>query len=251
MQAKKKMMVVLLIISAFTAGLIPAFAAPNQLSAKRLTNVAELKPIYTNIVQEVRPVPTLDLSEFDESTVDEKISEAEGAEPIEEVKGAVLWYLNAFGYTTTNSPVTDAAQSRFRIRLQIVAEKIKMTRFGALYEIHWGRVTHNGKQYEVDGYALLDSDGVFYMKLDGDVAFKAIGRIHQAWFGVRVSMKGYLIEDDITYNHYMRGWAIPLTFKLINRLRNHLQSQIFPYFFSYFICTLQVGILQGHLLAFQ
>jgi hypothetical protein len=234
MKAKKKMMVVLLIISALTAGIIPAYAAPNQLSAKRVTNVSKLKPAPTNTVNEVKPAPTnaireakpaitVDLSDLDESTVDERINEAEIAEPVEEVTRSVLWYLNTYGYTTADSPVTDAAQSRFRIRLQLVAEKIKVTEFGVLYEIHWGRVTHKGEQYEVDGYALLDSDGVFYMKLDGDIAFKSIGRIYPAWFGVRVSMKGYLVDDDITYSHQMRGWAIPLTMNLITRLRNHIQ----------------------------
>lgn len=220
MQAKKKTLMALLIISVLAAGLIPAYADPNQLTAKQVTNEDKLR---VRAVKNVKPVTTVDQLEFDEKAVDDRIIEAENAEPIEEVKGSVLWYLNTYGYTTSNSPVTDAAQSRLRIRLQLIAEKIKMTKFGALYMIHWGRVTHNGEQYEVNGYALLDSDGVFYMKLDGDVAFKAIGRIHKAWFGVRVSMKGYLKEDDITYNHYMRGWAIPLNFNLINRLRNHLQ----------------------------
>jgi hypothetical protein len=220
MQAKKKMMMALLIISVLTAGIVPAFADPNQLSAKKITNTARPR---VSAVKNVKPTISADLPEFDEKIVDDRISEAELAEPIEEVKRSVLWYLNTYGYTTSVSPVTDVAQSRLRIRLQLIAEKIKITRFGALYEIHWGRVTHNGEEYEVSGYALLDSDGVFYMKLDGDVAFKSIGRIHQAWFGVRVKMKGYLIEDESTYNHYMRGWAIPLNFNLINRLRNHLQ----------------------------
>ncbi|MFC1803351.1 hypothetical protein ACFL0D_05225 [Thermoproteota archaeon] len=223
MKTKNKMMVVLLIISALTAGLIPAYAVPNQLSAKRIPNAAVLKPAPTNTIREVKSAVITDLSDLDESTVDKRISEAENAEPVEEVTGSVLWYLNAYGYTTAESPVMDAAQSRFRIRLQIVAEKVKNTKFGVLYEIHWGRVTHNGEQYEVEGYALLDSDGVFYMKLNGEIAFKSIGRIHSSWFGVRISMKGYLVDEDITYNHNMRGWAIPLTINLITRLRNHLQ----------------------------
>lgn len=220
MQAKKKMMMALLIISVLTASIVQALADSNQLSAQQFTNTAELS---VRAVKNVKPTISVDPPEFDEKTIDDRISEAEIAEPIEEVKGSVLWYLNTYGYTTSDSPVTDAAQSRLRIRLQLIAEKIKLTKFGALYDIHWGRVTHNGEQYEVNGFALLDSDGIFYMKLKGDASFKSIGRIHQAWFGVRVIMKGYLIEDDITYNHYMRGWAIPLNFNLINRLRNHLQ----------------------------
>jgi hypothetical protein len=223
MKTKNKMMIVLLIISALTSGLIPAYAAQNQISAKRIPNTAVLRPAPSNTIREVKPAITVDLSDLDESAVDERINVAVKAEPVEEVTVSVLWYLNAHGYTTIDSSVTDAAQSRFRIRLQLVAEKIKMTKFGALYKVHWGRVTHNGEQYEVEGYALLDSDGVFYMKLNGEVAFKSIGRIHPSWFGVRVSMKGYLVEDDITYSHHMRGWAIPLTMNLITRLRNHLK----------------------------
>lgn len=231
MQRKKKMMVVLLIIAALTAGIIPTYAVPTQLTDKRALKAVELKPApatelkpaLTNTIREARPANIVDLADFDESTIDTRISEAEKAESIEEVTGSVLWYLNANGYTTVESPVTDASQSRFRIRLQLVTEKIKVTEFGVLYEVHWGRVTHNGEQFEVTGYALLDGDGVFYMKLDGEVAFKSIGHISPAWFGVRVSMKGYLVDDEFTYSHQMRGWAIPLTQNLFTRLRNHLQ----------------------------
>jgi len=228
MKTKNKMMVALLVISAITAGLMPVNAATNQLSATRLNvdkpaRVSDLKPIPSNSLFFSRPVETVDLSTLDESTIDERISEAEQAVPVEEDTAAPLWYLNAYGYSTITSPTVDSAQNRFRIRLQMVAEKVKVTEFGVLYEVHWGRVTHNGEQFTVSGYALLDSDGVFYMKLDGETAFKAIGQIHGAWFGVRVSMKGYLVDDEVTYSHQMRGWAIPLTNNLIARLRNHLQ----------------------------
>jgi hypothetical protein len=211
-------MIVLLMITALTAGLIPAYATTTQLTPKRVPKNTQLKPALTNIVREVKPVVSNDLSDLDESIIDKKIIEAENAEPIEEDgMPTPLWYLNAYGVST------DAAQSRFRVRLQLIAEKVKNTEFGVLYKIHWGRIIHKGERSEVDGYALLDSDGVFYMKLDGEVAFKSIGRIHPAWFGVRVSMKGYLVDDEITYSHQMRGWAIPLTNNLIARLRNHLQ----------------------------
>lgn len=227
MKTKNKMMMALLIISAITAGLMPVNAAANQLSATRLNvapnpeRVIEAKPVPSNSLS--RTVEAVDFSTLDESTIDERISEAEKAAPMEEDTAAPLWYLNAYGYTTITSPTLDAAQTRFRIRLQMVAEKVKVTEFGVLYEVHWGRVTHNGEKYTVTGYALLASDGVFYMKLDGEIAYKAIGQIHGAWFGVRVSMKGYLVDDGYTYSHQMRGWAIPLTNNLISRLRNHLQ----------------------------
>ena len=221
-------MVTLLVISAITAGLMPVNAATNQLFATRLNvdkteRVSDVKLIPSNSLFFASPVETVDLSTLDESTIDERISEAEQAAPVEEDTAAPLWYLNAYGYTTITSPTVDAAQNRFRIRLQMVAEKVKVTEFGVLYEVHWGRVTHNGEQFTVSGYALLDSDGIFYMKLDGETTFKAIGQIHGAWFGVRVSMKGYLVDDEVTYSHQMHGWAIPLTNNLITRLRNHLE----------------------------
>ena len=84
-------------------------------------------------------------------------------------------------------------------------------------------MTHDGEKYIVEGYALLDSEGIFYLSLEGETAFKAIGQIHGSWFGVWVSMKGYLVDDDVTYSHQMRGWAIPLGQNLIRRLRNHLK----------------------------
>jgi hypothetical protein len=228
MKTKNKIMVALMVISAITAGLLPVNAATNQLSATRLNvdklaRVSDVKPTPSNSLFFSRPVETVDLSTLDESTIDERISEAEQAAPVEEGTTAPLWYLNAYGYTTITNPTVDATQNRFRIRLQMVAEKVKVTEFGVLYEVHWGRVTHNGEQFTVSGYALLDGDGIFYMKLDGETAFKAIGQIHGAWFGVRVSMKGYLVDDEVTYSHQMRGWAIPLTNNLITRLRKHLQ----------------------------
>jgi hypothetical protein len=225
MKTKNKMMGILLIISALTAGLIPVYAATNQLTAKETPNRVQLKPTATNTIREVKPVIIQDLSDLDESTIDKKISEAENAAEIEEEaeRAPPLWYLNAYGVTIPKDPVTDAAQTRSRIRLQLIAEKYRNTEFGVLYKVHWGRVTHMGEQNTVEGYALLDSDGVFYMKLDGEIAFKSIGRIHPYWFGVRVSMKGYVLDDDITYCHNMRGWAIPLDLRLIARLRNHLQ----------------------------
>jgi competence protein ComGC len=216
MKTMKKMLIILMIITALTASIIPSYATPTQLIAQKISK-AELAPAPTNTIREVKQAPASDLSDLDDSTVDEKIKEAVEAAPVEEPVGSTLWYLDSNGYTTPETPVTDAAQSRFRIRLQLIAEKIKMTKFGALYEIHWGRVTHNGAQYEVEGYALLDSDGVFYMKLDGDVTYNSIGRIQPVWFGVRVLMKGYLVDGDTTYSHYMRGWAIPLNFRIITR----------------------------------
>ena len=98
------MMVTLLVISAITAGLMPVNAATNQLSATRLNvdkteRVSDVKLIPSNSLFFASPVETVDLS-----TIDERISEAEQATPVEEDTAAPLWYLNAYGYTTITSP---------------------------------------------------------------------------------------------------------------------------------------------------
>lgn len=226
MMTKNKMIGLLLVITALTAGIVPVFASPNQLTVaeKPLTrsiDKQQLEPANSLTVPE--PPIVQDLSDLDESTVDDTIDKALEAEeiPEEDAKRAPpLWYLNAYGVTIAEEPVTDAAETCSSVMLRLLAEKIRYTEFGALYKIHWGRMTHNGEKHIVEGYALLDGDGVFYMKLDGDVAFKAIGRITHFWFGVRVSMKGYIVEDGVTYSHKMRGWAIPLNLRHLARLRN-------------------------------
>lgn len=223
---KKKIIGLLLVITALAAGLVPVYASTNQLTVAEKPVIkskekVQLKPV--NSITAANPIVVEDISDLDETSIDDTIDKALEAEeiPEEDVNRAPpLWYLNAYGVTIAEDPVTDAAETRNRIRLQILAEKVRHTEYGALYKIHWGRVTHKGEKYDVEGYALLDSDGIFYMKLDGEVAFKSIGRIHPYWFGVRVSMKGYIVEDDITYSHKMRGWAIPLNLKHLARLRN-------------------------------
>ena len=223
---KNKTLGILVIITALTASLVPVFASTNSLTVAEKqtvtsTNQIQIKPM--NTLAPVEPSPVVDLSDLDESTVEETIDKALEAEEIPEEDTRLtppLWYLNAYGYTIVEDPVTDAAETRNRVRLQLLAEKIKNTEFGALYKIHWGRVTHMGEKHTVEGYALLDSDGVFYMKLDGDLAFKSIGTIHPFWFGVRVTMKGYIVDDGVTYSHMMRGWATPLNLRHLARLRN-------------------------------
>jgi hypothetical protein len=227
MKTKNKMMITLLLITAITTGLFPVYAAPNTLSSNNM-KAKKTRPVASELsAKPIRAQPNLvnvdDLSTLDAESIDKQITDAVEAEPTDEDTGAPLWYLYSYGYSTIDGPTVDAAETRFRVKLQLVATKVKNTELGALYKVHWGRVTHDGDQHTVSGYALLDSDGVFYMKLDGEIGFGAIGRIYPAQFGVRVGMKGFIVDDDITYSHVMRGRAIPLTPSLFPRLRNHLQ----------------------------
>jgi hypothetical protein len=171
----------------------------------------------------------IDLNDLDETTIATRLAEVEAAGEIEGEETIVggLWILNARGVTVAISPVTDAAETNTRIGLQLVAEKIKATEYGVLYEVHWGRILHDGENVEIEGLAVLDSDGVFYMALEGeDLSFKAIGRIAPAKMGVRVAMKGYMTHDGVEYSHTMRGRAIP--FGWYNRLANQLRRRATP-----------------------
>ena len=125
----------LLIISAITASLIPVYAVPTALSEEKTVDVkpiriSENKRVSTNAFTNVRRLEAVDLSTLDESSIDERINEARNADSIDDESAAPLWYLNSYGYTTITSPVTDAAEIRIRIRLQMIAEKVKVTELG-------------------------------------------------------------------------------------------------------------------------
>ena len=218
---KKTMIATLMIVMVLAGGVTPIFAqsdnAPDISSnagSGKMNRQGKLQRYRQNLRERLNfaKPEEIDLEALDESDVDPRITEAVDAEAIEDEENAVsgLWILNTHGSTVTITPVTDAELSEDRIGLQLVAEKVKNTEFGALYEVLWGRVHHDDEKVEVEGYALLDSDGVFYMKLDGeDLEFKAIGKVAPAVAGVRIAMKGYMTHDDVEYSHTMRGRAIP------------------------------------------
>ncbi len=235
---KKTMVATLMIVMVLAVGITPIFAqsdnAPDispEAGLGKGNRQGKLQRYRENLKQRLQLAKPeeVDISGLDESDVAPRIADALGAEEIEDEENAVggLWILNAHGSTVTITPVTDAELTADRIGLQLVAEKIKNTEFGALYEVHWGRVLHDDEKVEIDGYALLDSDGVFYMTLDGDdLEFKAIGKIAPAMRGVRVAMKGYLTHDGVEYSHTMEGRAIP--FGWFNRAANTVRPKVRP-----------------------
>ena len=240
MKTTKKMMIAaLLTLAVLSVGITPIFAAPNTAMSrgdvsvqKRSQNVftsvkAQGLSIREQIQQRLQAMNTpLNITELDEADVDDKFAEVEAAEAIVDGTGSVVWYLNARGMSTPLDPVTEEANPAEPVGLQLIAEKVKVTEFGVLYKVLWGRVHHNGEKVEIEGYAILDSDGVFYMKLEGeDLGFKAIGRIGPAGIGVRVAMKGWMNHDDVSYSFRMHGRAIPLRGNIIKaRIRNHQQD---------------------------
>lgn len=240
MKTTKKMMVsALLIMAVLSVGITPIFAAPDSRGvvsvqkAQRGNMVQQMSvkgnAIRTRVQAELQAMrKPINITDLDESTIDDVIAEVEAADALDdEEEATVVWYLNARGQTTTLSPVTDAAEVYDPLGVQLIAEKVKTTELGKLYKVLWGRINHDGEKVEIEGYAVLDTDGVFYMKLEGeDIVFKSIGRISPAGVGVRVAMKGYMTHEDVDYSFRMHGRAIPLRGGLIkNRLRNQLQEE--------------------------
>ena len=243
MKTMKKMMIAaLLVLAVLTVGITPIFAAPDTAMSRSVTG-AQQKVQKGNIFTQVQaqgltireqiqqklqafnmPVSITDLNEDD---IDYKFAEVEVAASIEDVEGSVVWYLNARGISTPTESVTDVANSAQPVGLQLIAEKIKVTEYGVLYKVLWGRVHHSGEMVDINGYVILDSDGVFYMKLEGDgLGFKAIGKIAPAGIGVRVAMKGYMSHDDVNYSFKLHGRAIPLRGNLIkSRIGNSKNEQ--------------------------
>ena len=241
---KKTMIATLMIVMVLATGITPIFAqsdnAPdsNSLAGRdtassagkgRPMRVQRMQQYKENLRQRFQAgtLPEeISLDDLDEATIATRLAEVEAADEIEGEETIVggLWILNARGVTVAISPVTDAAETNIRIGLQLVAEKIKATEYGVLYEVHWGRILHDGENVEIEGLAVLDSDGVFYMALEGeDLSFKAIGRIAPAKMGVRVAMKGYMTHDGVEYSHTMRGRAV--RFGWFNRFANQLRRR--------------------------
>jgi hypothetical protein len=242
MKTTKKMMVsALLIMAALSVGITPIFAAQDTSrgvavsaqKAQRGTLVQKMQvkgnAIRSKVQAELQAMQEpIDIADLDESTIDDVIAEVEDAEEIvDEEEVTVVWYLNVRGQATTLSPVTDAAQVYDPLGVQLIAEKVKTTEFGKLYKVLWGRINHDGEKVEIEGYAVLDTDGVFYMKLEGeDMSFKSIGRISPAGVGVKVAMKGFMTHSDVDYSFQMHGRAIPLRGGLIrNRVQNQLTEE--------------------------
>ena len=244
---KKTMIATLMIVMVLATGITPIIAqSDNALDSNSLAGrdtassagkgrpmwIQQVQQYKENLRQRIQTGTTpeeIDLNDLDEATIVTRLAEVEAADEIEGEETIVggLWILNARGVTVAISPVTDAAETNTRIGLQLVAEKIKATEYGVLYEVHWGRILHDGENVEIEGLAVLDSDGVFYMALEGeDLSFKAIGRIAPAKMGVRVVMKGYMTHDGVEYSHTMRGRAIP--FGWYNRLANQLRRRATP-----------------------
>jgi hypothetical protein len=159
--------------------------------------------------------------------MDDVFAQVETANTIEDdEEAAAIWYLNARGHAEATITYANSLYAASPVGVQLLAEKVKTTDYGKLYKVLWGRINHNGEKVEVEGYAVLDTGGVFYLKLSGeDIYFKTIGRIGPAGVGVKIAMKGYMTHDTQDYSIQMHGRAITLRGGLLrNRLQSHPQN---------------------------
>jgi len=218
----KTLLVMALIVASFLAVTPVMAAAVDETSpqpeafinrAQRLQSIQQsLKAKIQSRFQLAQP-EDIEFDDLSEDEIDDRISAAENALAIEDGDTASpLWIARVYG---SSWPLGDADVEENNLATPIgtmfAATKVKTTEYGVVYDIVWGIVGHNGERVGVKGVAVLGSDGVFVMKLQGDdLSLWAIGRIGKARFGVRLAMKGYMSHDGDMYGFHMRGSAHPI-----------------------------------------
>lgn len=223
MKTRTKTLLVMALIAASVLTAIPAMAAaeddtPPQPEAfvnraQRVQRIQQpLKAKIQNKLQLAEP-ESIDLDDLSEDEIDDRISAAENAPAVDDGDTAnPLWIARVYG---SSWPLGDADVEESSLATPIgtmfAATKVKTTEYGTVYDIVWGIVGHNGERVGVKGVAVLSSDGVFVMKLQGDdLSLWAIGRRGRARYGVRLAMKGYMSHDGERYGFHMKGSAHPI-----------------------------------------
>jgi len=164
--------------------------------------------VVVALPDEAEPLAELDVDDLDEAEAESMIGNVEDAAATEEAPGPI-WLVHVRGFSWAAADTEDT-EERNPMGMNLVVRKVKTTEIGTLYEVVRGVVGHNGERVKVEGKAVLLGDGVFAMKLHGeDLELKAVGRIAPARIGVRVAMKGKLVDDGEDYRFKMTGRAIP------------------------------------------
>ncbi len=225
MKTRTKTLLVMALIVASVLTAMPAMAAAEDDTApqpeafvnraQRVQRIKQsLKARIQNRLQLVKP-ELMDIDDLSEDEINDRISAAENAPDVEDGDTASpLWIARAHG---SSWPLGEADVEESNLATPVgtvfAATKVKTTEYGTVYDIVWGIVGHNGERVGVKGVAVLCSDGVFVMKLQGeDLSLWAIGRISRARLGVRLAMKGYMSHDGEMYGFHMRGMAHPIGF---------------------------------------
>jgi hypothetical protein len=224
MKTRNKTLLVMALIAASFLAAMPVMAAAEDNTtpkpevfinrAQRVQRIQQsLKAKMQNRLQLAEPEPIV-IDDLSEDEIDDRISAAKNAPAVDDDTASPLWIARAHG---SSWPLGDADVEESNLATPIgtafAATKVKTTEYGTVYDIVWGIVGHNGERVGVKGVAVLGSDGVFVMKLQGDdLSLGAIGRIGRARLGVRLAMKGYMSHDGETYGFHMKGNAHPIGF---------------------------------------
>lgn len=231
MKTKSKTLLVmaLIVASALAVTMTPIMAAaeetPNVPTPEAFVNRAQsmeqnkqsLRARIQSRLQAAKP-EALDIDDLSDDEIEDRLYAAVNApETDDEDSGAnPLWIARAVGSAwPLGDADVDASSVATPVGTMFAATKIKTTEHGTVYDIVWGIVGHDGERVGVKGVAVLCSDGVFVIKMEGDdLALYGIGRIGKAWYGVKLAMKGYMKHDGEMYGFRMRGGAHPVRFNI-------------------------------------
>ncbi|MBN2336034.1 hypothetical protein JXL21_10790 [Candidatus Bathyarchaeota archaeon] len=226
-KSKTLMVMALIVASVLASSMVTIMAAAEESSdiqtpeafSTRVERVESAKQSLRTTIQEklqaIRP-EALDVDDLSEDEIEDRLDKALNAPETDDGDNGAnpLWIARATGsaWPLRNADTSDTDLTK-AIGTMFAATKIKTTEYGVVYDIVWGIVGHGGERVGVKGIAILGSDGVFVMKLQGDdLSLAAIGKVGRAGFGVRLAMKGYMSHDGDSYGFRMSGRAYPLSF---------------------------------------
>jgi len=204
----KSLMILAIILTATFASTMNLAMAQND-PAAGIARQVEAKPQVTEQMMEKIQER---LDELDEAEYEERYNNAtKTVDNGTETGVAPLWIARLHGRAWQSS--VEAEESAERIGIIFAATKVKTNEYGAVYDVVWGIIGHDGERVGVKGQAVLFDDGVFFMKLvDDDLELYCIGLVGKAWYGVRLAMKGYMEHGGTTYGFHMLGRAYPIGF---------------------------------------
>jgi len=222
MRITKTLLIAAMVMAAALAvGLTPIYAQPEADASQsepffnRVQQLERLKEAIRNRLQtqqsigEAEPPAELDVDDLDEAEAESMIGSVEDAAATDEAPGPI-WLVHVRGFSWAAADTADT-EERNPMGMNLAVRKVKTTEIGVLYEVVRGVVGHDGERVKVEGKVVLLGDGVFAMKLHGeDLELKAVGRIAPARVGIRVAMKGKLVDDGEDYRFKAAGRAIPI-----------------------------------------
>jgi len=222
MRTTKRILVAAVVAAAVLAAtMVPVYAAPEGGSqnqepffdkAQRLERVREALKSRLQLKQNsgvALAQEPIDVDDLDEGDAEGMIEDVEDAELVDETPGPI-WLVHAKGRAWPVADTEESAEADPMI-MRLALSKVRATNRGTVYEVLKGFVVHNGTRVAVEGKAVLRSDGVFALRLQGeDLEIKAVGRIVRARMGVRLAMRGRMVDQGEEYGFKLTGKAIPI-----------------------------------------